>query len=428
MNYFRPVARSAKRLPVSLLESARSLRSVPLSNNEDTDANENHDSDLGLANDLSAPTTFGLASLEPKSAASDGGASMHDDLFSASRAHVDAQQRLADLTANGELYLHHFGDVFQLTPTVRGMRYLRTADPDERQQGLSWLSQRAQLQDDVSRLRPAAEYEQQLAQMKSKMAGSAGEQPIAETSENAESGMSQPPKAIATANNPLQPSTPLPPITTTNGSPGTEKSPQSQPNETTRAQSDQSDQAKLPLSQNALPNGDRGSGKVADDTIPRWDNLGLPLRPISVVGPKILRINQVDYLGDPEEIGRALNFNVREWRSLRDQLESRSPQKAEPPTTAEKIAAVPYLFLDGLVNSALMLAAGPDYAPDALRRWGSPFKAARTLGIEHEASDGDIRQMTGAAYDLAYARGAQGNPNRRGDFKRGFDSAGHNKH
>jgi hypothetical protein len=189
MNNFRSSSRAPQRRQmVAGLKAARALQAAPVTNYEDEDADANGDENSAPApnaanQDPTSTLSIGPASQAPQSgrmpSTSDGSPPSaetsqndEDDAFSATREHAAAQQRLTDFTADGEPYLQHFGDVFKLTPTVRGPRYLRTADPEEKQQGLDWLNQRAQFQDDVNRLKPAAQYEQQLAEMRRAKDGS----------------------------------------------------------------------------------------------------------------------------------------------------------------------------------------------------------------------------------------------------------------
>lgn len=77
--------------------------------------------------------------------------------------HETALRKLQDFTAGGEPYLLMNGDPMKMTPTVRGPRPLPVSGADEHHEAMNWLNQRAQLQDDVNRLKPAADYDREMA-------------------------------------------------------------------------------------------------------------------------------------------------------------------------------------------------------------------------------------------------------------------------
>jgi len=72
-----------------------------------------------------------------------------------------------------------------------------------------------------------------------------------------------------------------------------------------------------------------------------------------------------------------------------------------PPSAFEKAAAVPGLIMDGTVNATLSLAGGA-YGGDALLRWGSPFRAAETLGLAVELTPEQAHGLSGSFNDLMF--------------------------
>jgi len=183
MNDFRfPPRVPQRRQATTHLKAARALQAAPMTDDEDENPNANDGQNLAPSPDAvgqgpASTPSFGPANQAPQSSSIPGAGDAFsplgetptngdDDAFSATQEHAAAQKHLSDFTADGEPYLQHFGDVFKLRPTVRGPSYLPIRDPDEQRQGLDWLTLRAQFQDEVNRLKPAAEYEQQLAEMR----------------------------------------------------------------------------------------------------------------------------------------------------------------------------------------------------------------------------------------------------------------------
>ena len=81
-----------------------------------------------------------------------------------------------------------------------------------------------------------------------------------------------------------------------------------------------------------------------------------------------------------------------------------------PPTVSQKAAAVLLLPVDGAVNAGLAIVGGSQ-GTQALKEFGSPFNAAKTLGIGNQANDQQVQQMVGAINDVFFSLGgAAGRP------------------